>query len=263
MIYLIGGHGFIGSAFARLLSRRGEPYTIITRDNAADYRDTSCRLLINANGNSRKYLADRDPLAEFEASVTSVARSLAWYRADTYLLLSTGDVYPDTSAPELTDEDQSIDPSRQSRYGLHKHLAEHLVRGSHPCFTIVRMGGFVGQGLVKNPIYDMQHGLPLRLHPDSRLQFIDVDRAAELMLEACRRSSGRAILNIGGKGTIRLGDVHARLGSRSLIDAAAPRVTYELDTSRLEALLATTLPSTVACVEEHLRAVPPSTIDGS
>jgi len=261
MIYLVGGQGFIGSAFARLLQATGEPFTLLTRENAEQYRGTSCTLLINANGNSRKYLADRDPLYDFEASVTSVARTLAWYKADHYLMLSTGDVYPDTASKDATREDQVIDPACQSRYGLHKYLAEQLVRGTHRAHTIIRMSGFVGSGLKKNPIYDMINGFPLRLHPASCLQFINVDAAARLMLLLTRRAPLNQTYNVAATGTVRLGVIHTAIGSTSPLDETAPLVTYELDTSKAAAVLDVPLPSSTEHVAAFLSAALARPID--
>src|SRR5206468_1973874 len=100
-------------------------------------------VLVNANGNSKKYLAERDPIDEFDRSVRSVAVSLAAFNAATYVLISTGDVYADPSAPQTSDEERPLDVSSMSRYGLHKFLAERLVIGAHPNWLIFRAGGFV------------------------------------------------------------------------------------------------------------------------
>ena len=54
MIYVLGGKGFVGSAYGRLFSNLGEEYEIITKSNFENFRGTSCDFLINANGNSKK-----------------------------------------------------------------------------------------------------------------------------------------------------------------------------------------------------------------
>ena len=77
MIYILGGNGFVGSAYARYCAAKGLPHQVITRENFARFESTACDVLINANGNSRKFLADREPLHEFDLSVRSVAASLA------------------------------------------------------------------------------------------------------------------------------------------------------------------------------------------
>ena len=81
MIYILGGEGFVGSAYARLLRELDEPFIVVTRANYGSLRGSACSVLINANGNSRKFLATRDPLRDFDASVRSVAASLEDFRA--------------------------------------------------------------------------------------------------------------------------------------------------------------------------------------
>ena len=61
-------------------SRRRQ-VTAIGRDNYQKFRGQSCDLLINANGNSKKFLADDDPAAEFDASVASVLRNFVDFPA--------------------------------------------------------------------------------------------------------------------------------------------------------------------------------------
>jgi nucleoside-diphosphate-sugar epimerase len=242
MILIVGGNGFVGSAYCRLFERRGIPFQVVTRANARELAGTPCDVLINANGNSKKFLADREPLNEFDASVRSVAETIELFKPDYYVHLSTGDVYPDTTSPAATSEDQVIDPARLSRYGLHKYMAEMLVRGTQKSWLIVRMGGFVGPGLKKNAIFDMMHGDPVWLAPESELQFIHTDHAAAAIWSAVEKRPPNQIVNLGGQGTVHLGELHARMGSRSQFKDDARRVVYELDVSRLAALSGPPLP---------------------
>jgi nucleoside-diphosphate-sugar epimerase len=257
MIYIVGGNGFVGSAYARYCVRRGLTHTVITRANAEALRGSACDLLINANGNSRKMLADREPLDEFRQSVVSVAETLSFFQAKSYVLLSSGDVYPDTSRPETSGEDQTILPGSTSRYGLHKRLAEELVRGCHPDWLVVRMGGFVGPGIKKNAIFDILTGGPVWLSPESQLQFINTDHAAEVVMGLIGKSVRREIVNLGGEGVIRLGDFHAHTNSKAAFNPGAPTVRFELSLEKLKRL-AGPLPGTVEDVMAFAAAWPAS-----
>ncbi len=252
MIYLIGGNGFVGSAYARLFEARNLPFRIITRENYAAFRGTSCDVLINANGNSKKFLSTREPMTDFDQSVRSVARSIEDFRAGTYVLLSTGDVYPEQHAPSVTREDQQIDLTRQSRYGLHKMLAEQLVRGTQARWIVMRMGGFVGPGLKKNAIYDMLTGAPVWLAPSSELQFISTDRAASLVWRLVEKGVSGEIVNLGAKGLVHLGNLHKSLGSSSVFQDNAPTVRYELSLDKLASLVGEPLPDARAEVDAFL-----------
>ena len=123
MIFIIGGGGFVGSAFVRSCAKAGKEFSIINRQNYGEFVGKRCDVLINANGNSKKFLAQKDPLQDFDASVRSVRASLIDFRHDYYIYLSSCDVYPDCSSPETTSEDQKLDVSEQSPYGFHKYLA--------------------------------------------------------------------------------------------------------------------------------------------
>ena len=200
-------------------------------------------MLVNANGNSRKYLADRDPLAEFDQSVRSVAVSLSAFKARNYVLISTGDIYDDPSRPATTDEERDIDLAAMSRYGLHKSLAERLIMGAHSDWLVVRAGGFVGPGIKKNAVFDILTGAKIWLSPTSELQFIQTDHAAEIIMGIVEtRGAGRQIVNLGGQGTVNLGELHAAVGSTGQFDPAAPTVRYELSLKKLAALSPVAIP---------------------
>ncbi len=254
MIYLLGGEGLVGSAYARLFRRLGLTHQVVTRANYEALKGSACTVFINANGNSKKFLADRDPALEFEASVTSVQNSLIDFNSDRYIYLSSGDVYPTQTDPDESDEDQQIDVRRLSRYGLHKYLAEQLVRGVHPRALIMRMGGFVGPGLRKNAVFDLLHDAEVWLTPDSQLQFIHTDSAAALVWALCEAGVEGEVVNLGGAGVVTLADVAARLGRPGRFRADARTVRFELDLSKLTRLSGCPPPSSTHEVDRFLRA---------
>lgn len=242
MIYILGGKGFVGSAYERLFSTLGEEFKVITKYNFENFRGSSCDFLINANGNSKKYLSDKEPLLDFDLSVRSVVNSLEAFNSKMYILLSSGDVYPDTSHSELTDEDSFIDPEKLSRYGLHKYLAEMIVRGTHKKYLIIRMGGFVGPEIKKNAIFDMLTNSPVWLSPESQLQFISTDTAASLVWALVKNNIFNQVVNIGGVGLIKLGDFHKKIGSKSIFNPGSPKIRYDLKIEKIKSLLGMNLP---------------------
>ena len=233
MIFILGGNGFVGSAIARACRSRGLEHEIIAPDNYDSFRGRACSVLINANGNSKKFLSNEQPLLDFDLSVRSVRASLLDFRYDSYVYLSSGDVYPDCSTPETTREDRPIDPSKQSRYGFHKSLAEQCVRHVAAKYLIFRMGGFVGPGLKKNPIFDILNGGPLWLHPDSELQFLPSDALAETILRFVGRGMMNETFNVAGRGTIRLAEVIRAVGRDVAVKEGALPIRYEIDLERI------------------------------
>lgn len=251
MIYILGGNGFVGSAYARRLAAAGREFAIVTRDNYAEYVGRSCDILINANGNSKKFLADRAPLDEFDASVRSVRKSLAEIRCQTYVYLSTVDVYPDCSPGANTSEAAPLDGASQSTYGFHKYLAEQCVRHSAREWLIFRLGGFVGPGLWKNPIHDILGGGPLWLDPASQLQFLHTDRAADLALSLIDAGCRQEVFNLCGRDVVSLADVIEAAGTSVPVRPGSPVVHYEVDIAKLSSRCHA--PETRAAVLEFVR----------
>lgn len=236
MIYIVGGNGFVGSAFVRQCRQRGLEYRIVTRSKFEEVRGSSCELLINANGNSKKYMADREPLWEFDASVRSVHQYLTEVHAGKYIQLSSCDVYPDCSKPDVSREHLPVDVARQSAYGFHKYLAELCVQHFAESWLIFRMGGFVGPGLKKNAVYDILHGGPLWLDEESELQFISTDAAANIILDLALSERTNEIFNLCGDGTVRLRDIVKVCGCSIEKKQDAPKVRYEVAIDKLRSV---------------------------
>ena len=57
MIFILGGNGFVGSGLVRACAAQERPYVVLTRENYADYVGQPCDVFINANGNSKKFMA--------------------------------------------------------------------------------------------------------------------------------------------------------------------------------------------------------------
>lgn len=252
MIYILGGDGFIGSAFTRELASRGIEHTTINRDNYHIFKGTECSLLINANGNSKKYLADKNPVLDFELSVNSVLDSLINFKYKKYIYLSSGDVYLDQSTPEVTKEDQVLDISNLSRYGLHKAIAEQLVKNYAPNWLIFRMGGFIGKNLAKNAVFDLLNNYDVWLSSKSELQFICTDEAAKIILNIAAQDLNYEVINLGGDGVINIDAIYKKTGSTSKYKIGAKNIRYELNLQKLKNLIKKDIPKTEDMVIDFL-----------
>lgn len=251
-LFILGGRGFVGSALVRACEARGLDYDIIETENYDAYIGGTCDVLINANGNSWKPLALKEPLRDFAANVTSVRRSLLDFHFRQYVYISSCDVYPDCSSPDITREDSIVQLHEQSPYGFHKYLAELCVRHGASRWLILRPGGFVGPGLRKNAIYDILHGDKLWLQPQSRLQFIHVDQAASLILALLDARIENEILNLSSLGTICLQEVIEAAGKSMSVQPGSPLVHYEVSLEKLSRLVA--LPETRATVLQFIQS---------
>lgn len=237
MIYVLGGLGFVGSAFVRWCQKNGREHQVIDVHNYAQFKGSKCDVFVNANGNSKKPLAVKEPLNEFDLSVRSVRSTLVDFGCDLYVHLSTCDVYPDCTTPATTVESMTFAPHEQSPYGFHKHLAEQIVRHGARRFMVARMGGFVGPGLKKNAIYDIVNGGPLWLDPASELQFMHSDDCARIIMQVAESGAVKNdVVNVCGKGVVRLADVMAWAGKRVAVQPNSPKVRYEVSIEKIEGI---------------------------
>lgn len=227
-VVVIGAQGFVGSAFARYLKQRPVELIEVTRQNYSQCAGTHADVVIQAACNSKKYLADNDPVAEFDLSVTHCLRSLQDFPAALHVHISSVDVYAELAYPGANTEESPIDVTRLSHYGLHKLLAEQLVRHYASRWLIIRLAGMVGPGLRKNPVYDVLHDQPLRIHPDSQYQFAATDLIAERVWRLVESGEVNQVFNLCGRGLIsprQIADLAGRKLDLSLLGAdAQPRI---------------------------------------
>lgn len=252
---VIGAQGFIGSAIAAEATARGFTVTPVDLDNYAACRGAAADLLINAAGNSRKYIDDQDPVRGYDLSVTSVMNVLHDFHFTRFVQLSSGAVYPNEGDPHRNAEDTPLTPAGMSRYGFHKWLAEQLVLHYAPHHLILRLGGFVGPRLVKNAVCDLLSGNPLHVHPDSEFQFMDTRDLARAVFELCERSPVPASpLNLSSRGTASVRQIAEWAGVNLPPDAfQRPLVRAELNVGQAARLLP--LPDTSQTLRTFIQEV--------
>jgi nucleoside-diphosphate-sugar epimerase len=227
-VVVIGAQGFVGSAFVRHLKQHPLELIEVTRQNFAERAGIGADVVIQAACNSKKYLADEDPVLDFDLSVTHCLRTLRSFPASLHLHISSADVYADLANPSVTSEASPIDTVNVSNYGLHKLMAEELVRHYASRWLIVRLAGMVGPGLRKNPVFDVLHDRPLRIHPDSQYQFAPTDLIAETVWRLAEGGETNQVFNVCGRGFVsprRIAELAGRKLDLSLLPAdARPRV---------------------------------------
>ena len=146
-----------------------------------DIVSNNCELIIDCNGNSKKFEVNQNPKRGHDSIVKSVSkRLLQTEKHQKYIYLSSGEVYG--SQQVLSLESDPINAEVLSIYGSLKIEAEELIRAQRDDYLIIRPSGFVGYGLLKNPIYDLLHSNKLFVHPESQFQFCDVDWFADTVV---------------------------------------------------------------------------------
>ena len=150
------------------------------------------------------------------------------------------------TCPATTREETPIEAGGPSHYGFHKYLAEQLVRHHAREWLVLRLAGMVGPGLRKNPVFDLLHNRPLRIHPDSLYQFMNTDDVAAIGWKLITSGTRGEVFNLCGQGLVSPREVAGMIGREadlSLLSAdAKPRIvdinTEKLRCSRLVAIYA-------------------------
>jgi nucleoside-diphosphate-sugar epimerase len=201
-VTIIGAEGFVGSAFIKLLKNTDYCVRAVTRANYRQNAGQESDLVIEAACNSKKYVADRHPLEDFELSVTHRLRTLRDFPSRFHLHISSVDVYTDLASSEKTRETAIADFERSSLYGFHKLLAEQLVRRYAARWLIFRLAGMVGDGLRKNPVFDILNRKALFIHPDSQYQYLSTTEVARIAIRLFEDGIHGEIFNVCGEGLI-------------------------------------------------------------
>ena len=92
MVFIMGGAGFVGSAFARHCYSEGIDHEVIELDNYGDFQGRECDILVNAAGNSKKYLAAENPVEDFRFSLLPLLGSFSDFKSRVYVYISSIDV---------------------------------------------------------------------------------------------------------------------------------------------------------------------------
>ncbi len=251
MIYILGSKGFLGTTIFNGFQDQ-EKIAGIDRENYNQWLSKPCEVFINANGNSKKYLAEKNPVADFDLSVKSTIRSIFDFPSDLYLYISTVDVYSHFTDDTQTREDAHIQNNLQSFYGFHKWLSEqYVINRSRKHWLIIRLGGLVGPGLTKGPVYDVIHDVPLKVHPDSRYQYVHTNHVVKAIKTILDKGITNEIINICGTGTISLKRIYEWLG-KDVQDGYGKEIQhYEINNSKINAMF--NVPSTTDSVKMFLK----------
>jgi dTDP-4-dehydrorhamnose reductase len=143
---LIGYSGFVGST----LLKQHHFNSLYRSTNIANIVNNSFDTVVCAGAPAVKWLANKNPEQD-KQSIDSLISQLSTIKCDNFILISTVDVFSDSSEAV---ESTPVDTSDLHPYGLHRYQLEEFVKAHFPHYLIVRLPGLVGPGLKKNIIYD-------------------------------------------------------------------------------------------------------------
>lgn len=244
---VIGSNGMLGSDLVRYF-REHFQLTAIHKKNYDSHIGESFDILINANGNSKRFWANKNPQDDFLASTVSVYRSIFDFPCDTYIYICSPDVYENHTGPEYTKESQKIDPKNLQPYGFNKYLSELIVKKHKKKFLILRCSMMLGAGLKKGPFHDIVHNNPLFVTSETRLQLITTHAIAEIIKRLLDKHVLNTVLNVGGMGTFAFAKINEYFNSNIHVLSDAQRQIYEMSVEKVKHLYPSLKTS-----EEYLR----------
>jgi dTDP-4-dehydrorhamnose reductase len=217
-IGIIGHSGFLGRAFFDVLSETCE---VITYDRNCELEVLeTCDVIINANGNSSKILAEQDPYLDFIANAAfTLAVSLFATEKDIFLVhISTGEAsgISKLNANVTSPIESLLD---LSNYGLSKAIGEVLVRKYATKWMIIRPSGLIGQGMKKGPVFDLLSEQPVWVSENSKLSLMRTVTTAKITIELLQYHLVKGVENqtydVAGTEPLTLGEI-AKLFKKDL-----------------------------------------------
>jgi nucleoside-diphosphate-sugar epimerase len=177
---ILGSNGFIGSALKRYADKfRDEEWVGINRQNYRDYINKEFDHLIWCAGTSSKRASREDLVKDH---IHGLSMALLDFKYKNFVFISSQAIFEDSAKSCVADENLVVRPEKLSTYGWVKYVGEKIVRKTVPEWTIVRPNGFSGPGLTKNAIFDVATRAVSYLSPNSRIQYMHVDKFAEILV---------------------------------------------------------------------------------
>ncbi len=252
MIFLVGGNGLVGHAFQKYFKEKKIKYLNIQRQNQNLFKGKKCDLLIYANGNANKTLAEKNPEYDFENTISSIFFYLTNIKFKKFIFFSSVDVYENTDKIQSTSE--TVFASNNSVYGINKIISEIYVKKFSKNFLIFRLGGLVGDKLKKNPIFDIFNRNKLFTSVNSEMNFIHTDFIPNIVFKLSKKPIKNTIFNLASKNSISINKILKNYNLKKVqrIKEYKNKVqTYKINISKISKY--TNLPKTEVSIERYIQ----------
>lgn len=191
-IGIVGSEGFFGKTLVKISNEFNFKIIKIIRENFVEYKNDRFDILINCAMPSKKYLASKNPLLDFQESVGLTANLVYSWNFDKFIQISS------ISVNEI---------KNKHPYGINKKAAEIIASSTKS--IIVRLGTIYGEGLNKGALYDLLNSNKLYVDISSEYDFISIDFVSRWIFSNMDREG---IVELGAKDTTSLSEIASALG---------------------------------------------------
>ncbi len=253
-IVVIGGGGFVGSAIVDYLQSINIAVESVHRADfkQSDYLYDVC---IDASGSSKKFIAEQNPAEDLLNSVVNCSKVLKYYPSKLHVHISSVDIYKKLEDPVSTFEDNAENIPAFTRYGYHKYITEEYVKTYSTNWLIFRLSGMVGNGLKKNPIFDLVTGSKFWINPKSKYQYINTKNVSKIIFEILNKGIRNEVFNIAGKGAVSFEQIAAKyklvINEPGENKQSLPLRIVDVSTEKISSLIS--VPNTIEELDKFLK----------
>jgi nucleoside-diphosphate-sugar epimerase len=228
---VIGANGFLGSNMVVYLNNAGFVVDVADRNTPRqELAKSNFDLIINCAGNSKTWLAERDPVKCLQENVIDLISDLNSLQYGVWVQISSNAVYTGKD----TQEDGHISAADISTYAYHKLLGEHYTRKLAHKWLILRPTGFFGPGLKKNLLFDLRaNASEIYFTPDSYIDFLPVALFCEMTASLAESAVGE-IVNVGSDAALPVGDLINSFAGITVAEGARYVDNRNLDLTKLK-----------------------------
>ncbi len=235
IIFILGGKGLLGSRIFKELQdiERHTVYSI-TKKNYKKFKNKTCDIFINANGNSSKFIGNTLPLKDFNQSVKVTYKSMFDFKFQKYIFLSSIDVYNENHNIINKKENIAINVKKINHYGFNKVLSESIVKHYAKKYLILRIGTVVDIKLKKNHIFDIINKNKVFVNKYTKTTLISGYAISKIISSLIKKEKYNKIYNITGKNLISYNQVSNYLKLKSNFDISKPQRIFGANVSKIE-----------------------------
>lgn len=203
-VIVLGANGFLGAEVVKFFKTKKYKVLSVTSKNYRSLRGSNSKIIINTNGNTYRFKANKNPQWDFKKSFLSVCDSVNDFEYNLYIYISSVDVYHKKNDKKKNKENSQIKPLKLDFYAFHKWMAERYVEKNTKNYLIFRLGTLIGPNMKKGPLLDLIKNNYIFMNLNSKLTIISKFTALNLIYKILKLKIKNEIFNITGSGSFSL-----------------------------------------------------------